>query len=235
MIYVTSDLHGLELSKFQALLKKANFSDNDQLYVLGDVVDRQNDGGVEILLWLLEQQNVELILGNHEEMLLSCNFVFNAPAPLNINNLSKEKRELLKNYSLSGGDVTIEALNKLNSRSSKTVSDIFNYLRKAPLYKTVTVGNKDFLLVHSGIDNFDENKNLSDYDSDDFLWAWPEITDKYFDNIMTVFGHTPTMNYDTKMTGKILRTTTWINIDVGIPNGNSPCLLRLDDLEEIYL
>ena len=76
MIYAISDLHGLELEKLKALLKKANFCENDWLFVLGDVVDRQNDGGVEILKWLLEQPNAELLLGNHEAMLLSCVFVF---------------------------------------------------------------------------------------------------------------------------------------------------------------
>lgn len=66
MIYVTSDLHGLKLTKLKALLKKAYFSKNDWLFVLGDVIDRQNDGGVAILGWLLEQPNAQLILGNHE-------------------------------------------------------------------------------------------------------------------------------------------------------------------------
>lgn len=48
MIYVISDLHGIELEKLKSLLKKANFGDDDLLFVLGDVIDRQNDGGVEI-------------------------------------------------------------------------------------------------------------------------------------------------------------------------------------------
>ncbi|EKC46540.1 hypothetical protein LEA_19800, partial [human gut metagenome] len=35
--------------------------------------------------------------------------------------------------------------------------------------------------------------------------------------------------------GKILKTDTWIDVDVGVPYGNNPCLLRLDDLKEFYL
>ena len=35
--------------------------------------------------------------------------------------------------------------------------------------------------------------------------------------------------------GRTLRIRTWIDLDVGVPFGNSPALLRLDDLEEIYL
>ena len=50
MIYVTSDLHGYPLKDFQRLLNKANFGEDDFLFVLGDVIDRNGDGGVEMLL-----------------------------------------------------------------------------------------------------------------------------------------------------------------------------------------
>lgn len=40
MIYVTSDWHGYPLAKFMELLDKANFSDDDYCFVLGDVIDR---------------------------------------------------------------------------------------------------------------------------------------------------------------------------------------------------
>ena len=40
MVYVTSDLHGYPLAEFKELLAKANFSDNDYCFVLGDVIDR---------------------------------------------------------------------------------------------------------------------------------------------------------------------------------------------------
>lgn len=234
-IYVTSDLHGLPLNDLKSLLNKVNFNDSDWLYILGDVVDRQNDGGIEILKWLLEQPNAQLILGNHEAMLLSCDFVFEEITNENLIGFTKEKIELLMNYTQNGGDVTLKALRGLMHTSPETVEDILDYLREAPLYETVSVGNKDFLLVHSGIDNFDKNKKLSDYTADEFIWAWPEITDEYFDDIITVFGHTPTMSYDNTIKGKILKTKTWIDIDVGVPYGNKPALLRLDDLEEIYL
>ena len=37
MIYVTSDLHGCPLEEFQQLLDRAGFSEDDFLFVLGDV------------------------------------------------------------------------------------------------------------------------------------------------------------------------------------------------------
>lgn len=234
-VYVTSDLHGLELEKLKQLLNKVNFNDNDWLFILGDVVDRQNDGGIEILKWLLQQPNAELILGNHEAMLLSCDFVFNEITEDNIAGFTPEKMQLLMNYTQNGGDVTLKTLRNLMHTAPETVTDILDYLREAPLYETVRAGGKDFLLVHSGLDNFERNKKITDYTADEFIWAWPEITDEYFDDIMTVFGHTPTLSYDHQNKGKILKTKTWIDVDVGVPYGNLPALLRLDDLEEFYL
>lgn len=59
-VYVTSDLHGLPLADLKRLLNIVNFNNNDWLFILGDVIDRQNDGGVEILKWLLEQPNAPI-------------------------------------------------------------------------------------------------------------------------------------------------------------------------------
>lgn len=235
MIYVISNLHGYPLEKFKTLLKKANFTDNDFLYILGDVIDRNGDGGVEMLCWLLEQPNVQLILGNHEAMLLSCEFVFDEITEDSIAAMMEEKIGMLGDYMFNGGEVTLKALRKLKKNSPDTVLDILDYLHEAPLYEAVTAGDKDFLLVHSGIDRFDKNKKLSQYSADDFLWAWPSLNDEYFEDILTVFGHTPTMSFSKAYTGKILKTKTWIDIDVGAGFGQEPVLLRLDDFKEFKL
>ena len=39
MIYVMSDIHGY-FDKFISILERINFSDEDELYILGDVIDR---------------------------------------------------------------------------------------------------------------------------------------------------------------------------------------------------
>lgn len=74
MIYVTSDLHGFSLDKFKGYLEQVSFSDDDFLYVLGDVIDRGPDG-IRILKWLMSKSNAQLILGNHEAMMLACDFL----------------------------------------------------------------------------------------------------------------------------------------------------------------
>ena len=232
MIYVVSDLHGYPMDKFLKLLKQADFSDDDYLYIIGDVVDRNGDGGVQMLIWLMEQPNAQLILGNHEAMLLACNFLFDEITEKNIDRFGNQEINLLTTYMFNGGTVTMENLKKLSKEQRLAIVE---YLRDCPLYETVSVKDKDYILVHSGFENFSVNRKLSDYTADELLWARPYLSDRYFDDIITVFGHTPTMYYDDKYEGKILKTDTWIDIDVGAGHGGEAVLLRLDDEKEFRL
>lgn len=229
MIYVISDLHGYPHEKFLALLDKAGFSKDDFLYILGDVVDRNGDGGVETLNWLMYQTNVQLILGNHEAMLLACSFVFDEITEDSIESLTAEKIDMLTRYQLDGGDITLKAMQKL---PKETQQDILDYLRDCPLYETVNAGGKDFILVHAGLGNFDPNKQIEDYTTEELLWSWPELTDVYYKDKMTVFGHTPTFSFGDEYEGKIIKTDTWIDIDVGAGFGREPVLVRLEDNKE---
>lgn len=235
MIYVISDLHGYPLEKLKKLLNKADFSDNDFLYILGDVIDRNGDGGVEMLCWLMEQSNIQLLLGNHEAMLLACKFVFDEITEESINALNEDKIALLNNYMLNGGDVTLKSLSKLGKESPVTLKEIYDYLADAPLFEAVTAEENDFILVHGGLENFRKDKKLSEYTAEELIWCCPELEDYYFDDIITIFGHTPTMSYGDENKGKILKTKTWIDIDVGAAYGQEPILLRLDDLMEFSL
>lgn len=234
VVYTVSDLHGYPLEKFKGLLKKIGFSDKDFLYILGDIIDRSGDGGVEMLCWLTEQPNIQLILGNHEAMLLSCSFIFEEITNDSLESITAEKLELLNTYMQNGGDVTLKAFHKLTKRSPETVEYILDYLRDAPLYETVSTAQNDFLLVHSGLGHFDVKKELYNYDADDFLWTDVKLSDQYFDHVITVFGHKPTMSFGQEYKGKILKTRTWIDIDVGVFLGQNPAVLRLDDLQEFY-
>lgn len=229
MIYVISDLHGYPHERLLQLLEKAGFGKNDFLYILGDVVDRNGDGGVETLEWLMYQTNVQLILGNHEAMLLANAFVFDEITEDSIDALTPEKIDMLTRYQLDGGDITLKAMQKL---SKNTQQDILDYLRDCPLYETVKAGGQDFILVHSGLGDFASEKLIDDYTAEELLWTWPELTDVYYKDIMTVFGHTPTFSFGDEFEGKIIKTDTWIDIDMGTGFGREPVLLRLDDMKE---
>lgn len=67
MRYIIADIHGC-YNEYINLLKKINFSDNDILYILGDVVDRGPEP-IKILQDMMKRSNVFLIIGNHEFMM----------------------------------------------------------------------------------------------------------------------------------------------------------------------
>ena len=232
MIYVISDLHGYPHERFLQLLREASFGKNDFLYILGDVVDRNGDGGIETLQWLIYQTNVQLIMGNHEAMLLANAFVFDEITEDSIETYTAEKIDMLTRYQLDGGDVTLRAMKAL---SKETQQDILDYLRDCPYYETVSAGGRDYILVHSGYENFDPKKRVEDYANDELLWAWPELTDVYYKSVMTVLGHTPTLAFGDEYADKIIKTDTWIDIDMGAGFGHEPVLLRLDDMKEFRL
>lgn len=234
MIYVTADLHGYPFDRFQALLRQAGFGEEDFLFILGDVIDRGEDG-VEYLKWLLGQPNVQLLLGNHEAMLLACEFLFQEVTEDTVAALTTEKLQLLSTWQQNGAEPTLRALRKLSKEDPDTLADILDYLREAPLYELVQAGGVKFLLVHAGLGNFDPEKEIEDYDPHDLLWHRPSLEERYFDTVTTVLGHTPTGLYGSRHRDRMLHTDTWINIDTGAGSGLAPMLLRLDDMQEFYV
>lgn len=234
MIYVTSDLHGCSVETLQRLLALADFCDDDFLFVLGDVIDR-GEHGAALLLWLTEQPNVQLILGNHEAMLLSCGFLFREVSEDSLADLDTQKLALYQRWMKNGAAPTLTGLNALVKRDPELLEGIFDYLRDAPLYEMVRAGGQRYLLVHAGLDNFRPDRHPDDYDLHDLVWARPTLETRYFDHITTVFGHTPTEFLDEASRGRALKTDTWICIDTGAACGGTPMLLRLDDEAKFYL
>jgi serine/threonine protein phosphatase 1 len=234
MIYVTADLHGYPLEKFLGLLDKAGFCNDDFLFVLGDVIDRGKDGAA-ILRWLTEQPNVQLILGNHEAFLLSCDYLFQPVTDESLGDLDTEKLRMLRVWNKNGAAPTLDGLNKLLKSEPDVLEGILDYLRDAPLFDTVEAGGKTYILVHGGLDNFRPDRPLSDYTSHELLWSRPTLNTRYFDNATVIFGHTPTQFIDPSFEGKALRHNGWICIDTGAATGGAPMLLRLDDEKEFYM
>ena len=183
---MTSDLHGYPLELFKELLRKVEFSDEDYLFVLGGVIDRNGDGGIEMLQWMMVQPNVELILGNHEAMLLSCSFIFEEITEDAIEGLTADHLGALSTWVFNAAQPTLDALHNLCDRDASVVIDILDYIREALLYDTVSVGDRDFLLVHSGLGNFSPDRPLSDYSADELLWCRPKAEQNYFEDALTI-------------------------------------------------
>ena len=64
MTYVVSDLHGAHAA-FQNLLKKINFTEDDILYVVGDIVD-YGEYSMDLLCEISMMPNVYAVVGDHD-------------------------------------------------------------------------------------------------------------------------------------------------------------------------
>lgn len=233
MIFATSDIHGYPLESFLSLLEKAGFSSSDRLYVIGDVIDRNGDGGIEMLRWMMKQENIILLRGNHESMMLDCEFAFTGDVDLsNLKKATLEQEYNLLLWHQNGCLPTLDSLINLQNENPEELAALVEYVRSAPLYAEVTVPMKRFVLVHGGLNAFDPEKGLDEYSADDLLWARPSPGERYWEDRLVILGHTPTQLFGEK--GKMFVTDTWVDIDTGAAGGGSPMLLRLNDMCPYY-
>lgn len=230
MIYATADLHGYPLDKFKQLLHKAGFSDEDFLFVIGDVIDR-GEHGVSLLRWLMLQPNIQLIRGNHEAVLLSCSFVFDEITEETVAALDAEKLGLFQTWCANGAEPTLAALAQCDP---DTRADLLEYLRETPLYDTVSVGGRNFVMAHAGLGNYRTGKRIGEYTEQELLWTRLSADERYSDEFITLVGHTPTFHYGEEHRGRIFQTDTWMDLDTGAGYDLWPVLLRLDDMQVFY-
>ena len=230
MVYAVSDLHGYPLDGFCKILDSAGFSDDDFLFVLGDVIDRCGDGGIDMLRWMMLMPNVQLIRGNHEQMLLECSFMFQEVTDATLARITGSAVSAMERWLINGAKPTLDSLRRLLRRDPDALDDIFDYIGDAPLYETVSLDNGDFVLTHAGLGNFSPGKKLTDYTPEELMWNRPTRSDRYFGHVHTVFGHTPTHLLGAEP-GGILTTPTWTAIDPGTAEGNPPLILCLDELK----
>lgn len=234
MIYVCSDLHGYSPVKFQKLLDQTGFTDGDFLFVLGDVIDR-GEWGAELLLWLTQQSNMELILGNHEALMLACSFLFEEVNEQRLDSLSLREISMIQDWIDNGGGATLKGLKKLLHKDPELVYGILDYLQEASLFEKLEVNGQKYILVHSGLGNFEKNRPLDDYTPEELLLERPSMGTQYYSDARVIFGHTPSVLFGDAYAGRPVHTNSWSCIDMGVAMGYLPMLLRLDDMKEFYL
>lgn len=178
--------------------------------------------------------NGQLILGNHEALMLACAFVFEEVTNESLDRLSAEQLMLVESWIENGGSSTLSGLRRLLKKDPELVMGIIDYLQDCPLYELVQANGREFILVHAGLGNFSSNRSLDEYELEELTMVRPSLDDHYFADATVVFGHTPTGYYGKEHEGKALHTPTWICIDTGAAMGKTPMLLRLDDMKEFY-
>ncbi len=225
MIYVASDVHGDKVGYYD-FINAVNFSNEDTFYIIGDVLDR-GAGGISILLDIMKRNNVILLKGNHEHMLLPT------------------LRELSYSDSLSQkeivrDDVTImpigqeETLNDFCRLSCKEQIKIINYLESLDLYKEISVNNQNYILVHAGLPDFEEKCDMDFFEEEELLFGQHNYDVDHFEDTIIIIGHQPTRFIDGAKPDEIYKCGDTINMDCGVGFGGQLGVLCLDTGDELY-
>lgn len=231
MIYAMSDLHGC-YDKYIKMLEKINFSDNDTLYILGDIVDRGPDG---IKIWqdILKRKNVIALHGNHDFLAYHLLKILSKSSLFDILGSGQDVGfiEKYRSWIFDGGLSTEEGFNELDESEQKKLLLHMSYM---PIYEEIEVNGNKFFLSHT----VPSKERMQEFEKllwQEFIIGEPEYEKEYFPDKFIVTGHTPTGFIDTKYKGKIWQKNRHIAIDCGAVFGNSLGCICLDNFEEFYV
>lgn len=224
--YVMSDLHG-EADMFHQMLQKINLTDSDDLYILGDVIDRGPDG-IALIHEIMATPNIHMLMGNHEYMMIQ----YLDPNATVV--------EILR-WGNNGNEPTLLAFDLLEKQEK---DEVLQYIQNLPTHVELDLNGKVFYLVHAF-----PGENVHDE-----VWVRPAIdTANPMSGKVLIIGHTPVLNllyskesrveYEEQMISrgehpKIYHAEGFIDIDCGCsyrrPLKTLGCL-RLDDMQEFYV
>ena len=126
MRYVISDIHG-EYALFVELMRKIAFSERDELYICGDIIEKGEDS-VKLLKLISMMPNAHAIRGNHEEAFLDYYY-----------SLMRENEDY---------DAVLERLREYIFGDGHLLTwDLVEYIEELPYY----LETEDFICVHAGL------------------------------------------------------------------------------------
>lgn len=171
-IFAISDIHGCHRT-FDALLEKISFSQEDELFLLGDYIDR-GPGSKQVLDKILqlrkEQHKVYCLLGNHEIMMLQA-----------LRNPRSSSAQSWRFW--NGGEIT------LRSFGANTIEEVdakyIELIKSMPYY----LERNKFIFVHAGL-NFGIQDPFTDRET--MVWATedhPKVNQEWLGSRIIVHGH----------------------------------------------
>jgi serine/threonine protein phosphatase 1 len=170
--FVIGDVHGCNVSLL-ALLKKIDLKMDDELYFLGDYVDRGPDSkGVFDTIFSLQRTGHKILclFGNHEAMLIGA-----------LSGNPQDRHDWKKN----GGKQTLRSFNAELPEDIPTVYT--DFMEQMPL--VLEVG--DYILVHAGL-NFNQTNPLKTTQQMIWIRDWyTKINYEWLGKRIILHGHTP--------------------------------------------
>lgn len=206
--YVMSDIHGC-FSLLEKMLNKINFTEEDQLIIAGDYIDR----GIEnkqMLDWILNiSDNILLLKGNHDAefayyiylmnvVIKKLKIEFDYNDPIDTDKVYKIVKQI------SSKDIFdyYGTLNNIIRKDKVSMNKLIAYMEtidKMPYIYKLTINKKKYIIVHAGYiteNMLDKNKYKSIEDF--YLYARDDaILYGGNPNSIIISGHTPTIAENT--------------------------------------
>lgn len=204
LTYIVADIHG-RADRFHEILEIVHFSSEDQIYILGDVIDRNPDG-ILILREIMSAVNMHMLLGNHEYMMVNA-----------IDNPKYQINQWFTNldlWYLNGGAVTEMSFNELDTVAQKEIVD---YIRRLPLNIEVNCRSKQYLLVHGSPASM-YKEGISQYIDKTEYAVWNRFdpqTDEFDMDKILICGHTPTIHLSPRKPMEVYQSRNIMYIDCG--------------------
>lgn len=234
MIYIISDIHGC-YEEYRELLEKIKFSDTDELFVLGDAVDRGPEP-MKVLQDMMMRPNVYPILGNHDYIALTILKKLNVEIREDNVETHLSKEDILDYFywHKDGGKTTIEKFKELSREERE---EILEYLEEFSIYNEIFLNGKHYVLAHADIHNFSETKDLKEYKLSDFIFYRADYDVRYFSdkNTYLVTGHTPTVLLNDDREPRVFEENGHIAIDCGCVFGFKLAAYCLNNGEITYV
>lgn len=208
---VIGDVHG-HYDGLMRLLMATAPSAEDQVYFLGDLIDR-GPKSFQVVNFVRES-GYRCLLGNHEQLLID-SFPNGSIAP-----------NALHAWLHSGGQATVASYDE-----PEVLLEHLEWMRSLPTH--IDLG--DYWLVHAGVH---PRLPLSEQSVQEFCWIREEFHSSpqpYFAHKTIITGHTITFTLPNVPAGAIAQGAGWLDIDTGAYHPKSGWLTAIDlDNRQVY-
>lgn len=166
--YVMSDIHGMgEL--LENMLEKLSFSEEDTLYILGDMIDRGPDPA-KVLDIASSRGNIIPLRGNHEDEFISW--------------YDNEITRMFQKYYYNTYDILMDS-----RRTREKLPEYVTFMKSLPFYKKVKQEDRCFLLAHASTEEILRTWKRKDR----LIWDTSMVDRKKgIPGYVSVVGHVPT-------------------------------------------
>ncbi len=198
------DVHGY-YDGLMTLLEAIAPGSDDQVYFLGDLIDRGPQSAQVVSF--VKQSSYHCLLGNHEQMLLDVRALVGGTTVVE------------QAWLYSGGYATVTSY-----KEGSIPQEHLDWMLSLPTH--LDLG--DIWLAHAGID---PKIPLSQQTADQLCWVRDEfhsIPQPYFPDKLIIIGHTITFTLPGVTPGKLAQGAGWLDIDTGAYHPKSGWLTGVD-------